>query len=286
MRQRTRRCVPLPLHSRCELMKISDNSAEEPLVPAEQGANEWPVPSQPIAPWWHTAIVVVVILGVSALSSMQARGGSLQQHHLQRYAFTIAWEGALAALAWWGIRMRRIPVRQLLGQRRPGAKAWFTDFGIALIFWVMASIVLAAISSLLRLLHLLRMEKTVLELAPQTVWQVLLWVALSTTAGIVEEFVFRGYLLQQFASIGGKSIGGKSERRGTLWVGVLVSSLLFGAAHGYEGIGAMIAIVAFGALFCVLAIQRKSLRAGMMAHAWHDSVAGISLAIAKHLRAI
>ena len=264
-----------PLHSRCELMKISENSAEELPVPAEQGASGWPVSPQPIAPWWHTAIVVAVILGVSALSSVQAKTTALEQHHLKHYAFTMAWEIALAALAWWGIHMRRIPVRQLLGERREGVKAWFTDFGVALIFWLMASIVLAAISSLLRLLHLLRAQKAVFAIAPQTGWEIVMWVALSTTAGVVEEFVFRGYLLQQFSSIGSR-----------LWLGVLVSSLLFGAAHGYEGVGAMIAIVAFGAMFCALAIYRKSLRAGMMAHAWHDSLTGILLAIAKHLRMI
>ena len=126
-----------------------------------------------------------------------------------------------------------------------------------------------------KLLHLLRAQKAVFAIAPQTGWEIVMWVALSTTAGLVEEFVFRGYLLQQFSSIGSR-----------LWLGVLVSSLLFGAAHGYEGVGAMIAIVAFGAMFCALAIQRKSLRAGMIAHAWHDSLTGILLAIAKHLRMI
>ena len=276
-----------PLHSRCELMKISENSAEELPVPAEQGASGWPVPPQPVAPWWHTAIVIAVILGVSVLSSTQAKTSALTQQHLKHYAFTMAWEIALGALTWWGIRMRRVPLRQLLGERRAGVKAWFTDFGVALIFWLMASVVLAAISSVLRVLHLLHGQKAVFAIAPQTGWEVLAWVALSTVAGVVEEFVFRGYLLQQFASIRGKSMGGeKSMGGGSLWLGVFVSSLLFGAAHGYEGLGAMIAIVAFGAMFCVLVIQRKSLRAGMMAHAWYDSLTGIALAIAKHMRVI
>ena len=199
----------------------------------------------------------------------------------------MAWEIALGLLTWWGIRMRRVPIRQLLGERRAGVKAWFTDFGVALIFWLMASIVLAAISSVLRVLHLLHGQKTVYAIAPQTALEVLVWVALSATAGIVEEFVFRGYLLQQFASIPGKAMGGiKSMDRARLWVGVLVSSVLFGAAHGYEGLGAMLAIVAFGAMFCMLAIQRRSLRAGIMAHAWYDSLTGIVLAIAKHIRVI
>jgi membrane protease YdiL (CAAX protease family) len=139
----------------------------------------------------------------------------------------------------------------------------------------MAMIVLAAISSVLRLLGLIQAQKAVFALAPRSAWEAVLWIALSIVAGLVEEVVFRGYLLQQFASLSGR-----------LWVGVLVSSLLFGAGHGYEGIGSMIVIVAYGAMFCALALQRKSLRAGMMAHAWHDSITGIALAIVQHLHLI
>jgi len=94
---------------------------------------------------------------------------------------------------------------------------------------------------------------------------------------VVEEFVFRGYFLQQFASL-----RVSSTARSSIWIAVIASSLLFGAGHGYEGVGGMIAITAYGALFCVLAILRRSLRAGMIAHAWHDSITGIALAIAKH----
>jgi membrane protease YdiL (CAAX protease family) len=256
-------------------MKISETTTEGLSAPVQADARAWPVPQQPVAPWWHTAIVIAVILGVSALGSMQAKAITHGQRHLVHYAFTMAWEGALAALVWWGIKMRRVPMRQLLGQRRTGAEAWLTDFGVALIFWVMAMIVLAAISSVLRLLGLIQTQKAVFALAPRSVWEAVLWIALSIVAGLVEEVVFRGYLLQQFASL-----------RGRLWVGVLVSSLLFGAGHGYEGIGSMIVIVAYGAMFCALAIQRKSLRAAMVAHAWHDSITGIALAIVQHLHLI
>ena len=253
-------------------MKISENSAEELPVPAEQGARRWPIPSGPVAPWWHTAVLVALMIGVSVLSSVHA--SSLGSHHLSNYAFTLAWEWILAAFAWWGIRLRRHSMHQLVGEWRIGLRAWLADFGAALIFWLMAAIILAALSALLYLLHLRRIEKGVIELAPRTAAEFALWAALSISAGIVEEFIFRGYLLQQFASIKGK-----------LWIGVLASSLLFGAAHGYEGIGAMIAIAAYGAMFCALAVQQRSLRAGMMAHAWHDFLTGAALALAKHMHA-
>ena len=89
---------------------------------------------------------------------------------------------------------------------------------------------------------------------------------MSLTAGICEEFLFRGFLQQQFARASGR-----------VWVGVVVSAVLFGCAHGYEGIAGMLMITVYGALFSMLALRRGSLRAGMIAHAWHDSITGVAL---------
>ena len=48
----------------------------------------------------------------------------------------------------------------------------------------------------------------------------------------------------------------------------------------------MIAITAYGAMFCVLAIKQRSLHKTMMAHAWYDSITGVALLILKHAKAI
>jgi membrane protease YdiL (CAAX protease family) len=270
-------------------MKISENTTETLSHPGEMTAHDiflfdrvpdsWPVQPHAIAPWWHTAIMVAFILTVSVLTSLESRARGLSGNHVQRYLLGMGWEWVLAAFAWWGMRMRHVTVRQVLGKRRGGWRMWARDFGVAMTFWLISLIVLAALASVLRLMHQMPLQRAVLDLAPQGALELISWFMLCITAGIVEEFVFRGYLLQQFASLG-------SSGKGTLWLGVLASSLLFGAAHGYEGIGGMIAITAYGAMFSVLAIKRQSLRPGMMAHAWHDSLTGIALAIAKHLRAI
>jgi uncharacterized protein len=248
-------------------MKVSENPPPAPSTPAL----EWPARTQPIAPWWHTAALIAVLLAVSILSSLQSRAVGFGGSHIKRYAVTLAWEWILALLVWWGLHLRRTPLREVLGLRRSGAREWARDFGIALLFWLIAMVLLGAIATLLRLFHLAPPQKAIIALAPQNLAEVLVWIALCCTAGFVEEFVFRGYLLQQFASI-----------RGNIWIGVVASSLLFGCSHGYEGIGGMIAITAYGAMFCLLAIRRGSLRAGMIAHAWHDSFTGIVLAILKH----
>ena len=117
-----------------------------------------------------------------------------------------------------------------------------------------------------------REPELVYLLMPQTprekMWAVLI---VSPTAAFCEEFLFRGFLQQQFARASGR-----------VWVGVVVSAVLFGCAHGYEGIAGMLLITAYGAMFGVLALFRRGLRTGMIAHAWHDSVSGVALVLMRH----
>jgi membrane protease YdiL (CAAX protease family) len=60
-------------------------------------------------------------------------------------------------------------------------------------------------------------------------------------------------------------------------VGLVSSAIIFGAGHGYEGTWRMVLIAIFGAMFGILAHVTKSLRPGMMAHAWHDAFEGFLL---------
>jgi uncharacterized protein len=101
-------------------MKITENISEGPSLGSDAEERIWPVPPRAIAPWWHTALVVGVLVTVSILTSIQSKGKGFASSHVHRYLFSIGWEWLLAALAWWGIRMRHVPVRQLLGRRREG----------------------------------------------------------------------------------------------------------------------------------------------------------------------
>ncbi len=98
----------------------------------------------------------------------------------------------------------------------------------------------------------------------------MVWFCSSATAGFCEEIIFRGYLQRQFAAL----------TRSTL-AGVLLSAIVFGASHGYEGAARMLLIGIFGLMFGLLAWWRKSLRPGMIAHAWHDALSGAILRMLK-----
>ncbi len=224
-----------------------------------------------IAPWWHTVLLIVPLLAFSLLGSLKPAHHALSQHHIPQYLATLAWEWILAALVALGHphaqdsaapASRRAPTHVARMERRSRHRRRFLD---------RVHDYSRGLGAVLRLAHLSTPQKALAQLAPQNALELLLWVILSISAGICEELTFRGYLLQQFSRASGK-----------IWIGVLASSLLFGIAHGYEGVSGMIAITLYGALFCILAIKRGSLRPGMMAHAWQDIFSGIALMVLKH----
>ncbi len=232
-----------------------------PSTPGDRGA---------LAPWWQTALLVLLILGTSILGTRHSQHRGLAGRHFGTYLFTLGWEWFLAAFAYWGLWLKKVSIATVVGEWRRDARGWVRDIGRALVFWIMAMTVLAAVSVLLRLAHMENAQKKIAELAPSSWLELALWILLSMSAGFCEEFLFRGYLQQQFSRVSGRG-----------WIGVLGSALLFGAAHGYEGMSGMIAITLFGAMFSVLAIKTRGLRTGMLAHAWHDSFVGALLALAK-----
>ena len=71
-----------------------------------------------LAPWWHTALMVLVILWLSVAGVRQLRTfGDQPLHLVANYCLTIAYEWFLAGLVLWGLYMRKVPLRQLLGER-------------------------------------------------------------------------------------------------------------------------------------------------------------------------
>jgi uncharacterized protein len=243
-------------------------------APPEIIATPVPRPTSAVAPWWHTALIVLIVAGGSVLNSRPSHISGFAAHHAQRYLTGIGVEWLLFLLVWWGLRMKRVALTEVLGFRR-GLQAWGEDLAAAGVFWIVSLMVLACIGILAQLLHLGTPQKALAAIAPHNTQEMLLWIALSCSAGIAEEFAFRGYLLRQFAA-----------PAHALWLGVVGSSLIFGIAHAYEGAAGMLAIGVYGALFCGLAILRRTLRPGMIAHAWHDIFSGAMLALAHHLHLI
>lgn len=218
-----------------------------------------------VAPVWHTIVLIVAILGLALLQARQQQQiGSIQlKSRLPLYVTMILFELVLFAYVWLGLKITRTPIRELIGGRWANARDVLRDIRVAVIFWIIVAGVLVVLSKLLGAnMTGLRAVKALL---PQGPTEMATWVGLCVTAGFCEEFVFRGYLQKQLLAATGEAG----------WA-IVLQAVVFGAAHGYQGMKGMITISIYGAMFGILAALRKSLRPGMIQHAGQDILSGIA----------
>lgn len=213
-----------------------------------------------IAPTWHTIVLVLFIAIASATSALSH---SLSPLGFRRgpafgYLSVIVMQWLVVAFIWFGIRLRGLTIRELIGGAWPRWTAVLRDIGIAVVFLIVSGIILAATS---RLLHASNREVAE-RLLPHTRVDVAVYLLLCATAGFCEEIIFRGYLQKQLTAWTGSATAG-----------LLLQAIIFGAGHGYQGPRLMAVIAVFGCLFGLLAQWRRSLRPGMIAHFLQDSSA-------------
>jgi membrane protease YdiL (CAAX protease family) len=210
--------------------------------------------------------VLFVLLGASLGGSRGVH--PLAGHKISQYLWTMAWEWLLTGFVYLGVR-KRMKLRDLIGGRWANVEDILIDLVIAAAFWIAAVAVLGAVAKIMHLDQAGKFDSMRRELGfliPGTTLELSIWFCVSTTAGICEEIIFRGYLQRQFAGATRSVVAG-----------VLISATVFGAAHGYEGGPRMILIGIYGLMFGLLAWWRRSLRPGMIAHAWHDAISGAVL---------
>jgi membrane protease YdiL (CAAX protease family) len=176
------------------------------------------------------------------------------------YERTILTEWLMFALVILGVWLHGSSLLTVLGDRWRSVRSVMVDIGIAAAFWIGSTVVISVFGGHA---HGGETERAVQFLLPQGRLEVTLWIVLSITAGICEEALFRGYLQRQFMALT-KSVA----------IGILLSALAFGAAHSYQGLGGALRIALQGALLGMLANWRRTVRPGMIAHAWGDIFAG------------
>jgi membrane protease YdiL (CAAX protease family) len=227
-----------------------------------------------VAPIWHTVVLVLAVLGVSLLQAHRGQNldNAIQlKSRLTLYFTQIAFELFIFCYVWLlGLKLTRTSVREIIGGRWATIRDLSRDLGVALIFWLVVGVVLIVLNKILGESSGLRALQPLL---PQGSAEIAVWVCLCAVAGFCEEFIFRGYLQRQFLALTGSH----------QWA-IILQALVFGAAHGYQGLRGMITIAIYGALFGILALRQKSLRPGMMQHAAQDTFSGIvgSILARKH----
>lgn len=230
--------------------------------------------NQLIAPVWHTILVVGFLLlnsyaGRPSQPSIPISAGA----RLFLYALTFVVQLAVVLFIWFGISRKGLKMRELIGGRWANLPDFLVDLGVAALFWLVSTMIRAAIAIALGLVNLHNpqsqlneMKQAVGVIVPRSGLELAFFILLVIFAGIFEEIIFRGYLQRQLGALARN-----------IWAGIILSGILFGAGHGYQGGRQMVIIGIWGVMFGVLVVLRKSLRPGMITHAGQDAFSGIVL---------
>jgi len=212
-----------------------------------------------IASPWHT-LGVLLLQGYFSYRG-SARAGQLHAlanpDRIRLYGRTMLVEWLMLAIVLIGVWLYGSSLYSVLGERWRSPRQFLRDLGIGLLFLVVAIVVGSVLSQ--------GIERSAARvILPQTRAEMMVWVALSLTAGICEEALYRGYLQRQFIAM-----------TRSVPVGIILSAVLFGMAHGYQGAGQALQIAVLGAMGGVLAYWCKSVRPGMIAHTLQDVLGGL-----------
>jgi len=100
---------------------------------------------------------------------------------------------------------------------------------------------------------------------PHSVRDLQLFTGLSVTAGIVEETIYRGFVLWYLFMYM------------PAWAAVLVSAIAFGLGHSYQGAGGVARVTVLGLVFGALYIFTGSIWVPIVGHILLDALQGLSL---------
>jgi len=217
---------------------------------------------QAVAPAWHTVVLLAVFAALTVFGWLAQRGAQMHAPNpalphrlvpLQIQAIVFEW--ATVAWVWFGLGRKGIRLRALVGGRWHDAKAFLVDILLGGGLWVLWIVISRVENSLLG--H--RLDAIPYPLG----WlESILAVVVAISAGVCEEIVFRGYFQRQFRAL-----------TGSVLIAVVLQAAVFGMAHVYQGVRLASMVVLYGVLFGALALWRRSLRPGIIAHAWSDIAA-------------
>ncbi len=217
-----------------------------------------------LAPGWHTAALVALILAVAITGMLLQRAGPSRlapalPNAVPASPMTRIWSQYLpillvnAGLTAYVSRLfrRRSALPDLLGRRWQDRRQALTDLALAF-----------ALFALIRAFEALTVQAlgpgrnaALQALLPSTEAERLTWLLVALSVGFCEEVVYRGYLQQQFTAFTGRPS-----------LGVALQALLFGIAHAEQGVGPALRIALYGLLLGVVACSRRSLLPGIVCH--------------------
>lgn len=213
----------------------------------------------------HTAGLLLIIgsfaLAGRVLVAHQSAAALEEFGRTRIYLIALASEWVLFIYLLLGLRRQVTTVRKILDESSWTMGRWILYAAIAVgtaVVWMVCGFAIGKVlqPSPEEIRHLQ-------VLLPRSDMEKALWVVLSTSAGFCEEFLYRGYLLQQFQRWTGRT-----------WAGVVLQAMVYGIAHAALPWQIAVMVTCLGLLLGGVAAWRKSLAPGMLLHASFDILAG------------
>jgi len=220
-------------------------------------------------PWdfWLIFLVLAIVVpwrGRVRLERLLSQPAFSTKEKLVLYGTTIAFQWILLGVVAWRAMARGLTQSELglgrgfdativmwsvIGALALGAFQWFNLGRLGSMT--------GAVPELMRKLSERLMPQTTVESAP--------YAALAVTAGVCEEFVYRGFVMAALSRLGM-----------TTWIVLIFSSVLFGLAHAYQGRSGIVGTTLMGFVFGLARVLTVSLAPAVVWHAGVDLVAGVA----------
>jgi len=214
-------------------------------------------------------ILFVILPIYSALSqrrylSQIKTGQPADRNSLYRGTVITQWIALAALMVFWFLLGRPFPD---LGFVRPGGNGFYVGVVILILVngffvysWRRAKTMTAKeklkeVQSLGDLIHFL----------PSTRQELRSFLTVSLTAGIVEEIVYRGFVIWYLGLVM------------PLWAAVVFSSILFGLGHSYQGVSGAFKAGLVGLLFGAFYVLTGSIWLPILGHVLWDALQGLSI---------
>ena len=214
---------------------------------------------RPLAHGLHTFALLLLLVATTAYGHFHAAAIEVSQSRTAEYLSSIVLEWVLFGFVIAGIRRRREFLQNAFGRNGAG---WAQALGVGFASYIAGNVAVALTSGLLYFTPLFHQRNTgvILALLPHTRLQFALWFAVSLSAGLSEEMIFRGYLQQQLTAWTKRPV-----------LAIVLASILFGSVHLYEGLGAILPLIALALVYgSVARLMKGDLRAVIVAHTLQD----------------
>lgn len=216
--------------------------------------------------WTFTAVLCIVFPALDWAIYVRSKST------LAIYIWIILAEWSLVAACLWVAESERLSVFDV-GENLRNPLRIFIASGV-LVAVVMAVIIVGRnTKSDAKSVRVSRAASEFRKMFPVNRTQRSVFIVVALTAGVCEEFLYRGWLL----NLTGAALG-------SLWAGVLVSSIVFGLAHAYQGRTGIVSSGVLGVVFCGIFLFSGSLIPGQLLHTIIDVNNGLVLGkMASHI---